>query len=135
MIVYDAARISRWVCEKAGGVPQPNDTGIAIEVDGVLVVGMRYDGYTESSIAMHSRVDDPHRVTREWLRQIFDYPFNQLKVKRVTGLVSSANERAQKTNEHLGWKRETVLADYFPDGDGIVYRMYKDECRWLKAKK
>lgn len=83
---------------------------------------------------MHSRVDYPRKVTREWLRQIFDYPFNQLEVKRVTGLVCSNNTKAQKTNEHLGWKRETVLADYFPDGDGIVYIMRKEDCRWLKGK-
>lgn len=134
MIVYDAPRISRWVCDKAGGTPTELDTGIAIECGGILVAGIRFDGYTGSSIAMHSRVDNPRKITREWLRQIFDYPFNQLNVKRVTGLVCSDNIKAQKTNEHLGWKRETVLADYFPSGDGIVYIMRKEDCRWLKGK-
>lgn len=134
MIVYDGQVIGPWVVEKAGGCYIPHNTGIAIEDESGLVAGIMYDGYTGASISMHSRVDNAKKVTREWLRQIFDYPFNQLKVKRVTGLVSSANERAIKTNEHLGWKRETTLADYFPDGDGIVYIMRREDCRWLKEK-
>ena len=135
MIVYDPERIGQWVTEKAGGRYVEGNTGIAIESDGQLVAGIMYDGYTGSSIAMHSRVDDPKKINREWLRQIFDYPFNQLKVKRVTGLVCSSNTKAQQTNEHLGWKRETLLSDYFPDGDGIVYIMRKQDCRWLKDRK
>ena len=63
--------------------------------------------------------------------QLCNTKINQLKCKRVTGIVSTANVRAQRTNEKLGWKRETTLSDYFPDGDGIVYCMRRDECRWL----
>ena len=135
MIVYDNERIGRWVVEKAGGTWHPENTGIAIESEGVLVAGIMYDGYTGASIAMHSRVDDPRKVTRQWLFQIFDYPFHQLQVKRVTGLVSTENVKAQKVNEHLGWRREAVLSDYFPDGDAIVYIMREENCRWLKGRK
>lgn len=84
---------------------------------------------------MHSRCDDPKKVTKEFLFAIFDYPFNQLGCKRVTGLVPSDNLRAQEVNEKLGWKRETVLKDYFLDGDGIVYVMRKEDCRWLNYTK
>lgn len=135
MLVYDSERIGRWVVEKAGGTWHPENIGIAIESDGRLVAGIMYDGFTGASISMHSRVDDPRKVNREWLHQIFDYPFNQLKVKRVTGLVCTSNKTAQHTNEHLGWIRETVISDYFPDGDAIVYVMRKADCRWLKGKK
>lgn len=91
-----------------------------------------YDGYTGSSIAIHSRCDDPRHVSRKFYWSIFDYPFNVLKVKQLKGLVSTANLKAQKVNEHLGFKREALLKDYFPDGDAIVYSMPKEECRWLK---
>lgn len=128
-------RVGRWVTEKAGGYWVPGSTGIALEHEGELVAGIMYDSYTGASIAMHSRVDDPTRVNRAWLFAIFDYPFNQLGVKRATGLVSSANEKAQQVNEHLGWVRETTLSDYFPDGDGIVYVMRKDNCRWIRGKR
>lgn len=93
-----------------------------------------YDGYTGSSIAIHSRCDDPRHVSRKFYWAIFDYPFNVLKVKQLKGLVSTANLKAQKVNEHLGFKHEALLKDYFLDGDGIVYTMSKEDCRWLKLK-
>lgn len=132
--VFDAERIGKWVTEKAGGQYQPGNTGIALERDGELVVGIMYDGYTEASISMHSRCDDPKATTREFYRIIFDYPFNQLKVKRATVIVSTANERAQQIDERLGFVREAVLKDYFPDGDAIIYYMNKEQCRWIKRK-
>lgn len=127
--------VGRWVGEGAK-VPWTSECrAIGWLREGRLVCGILYDGYTGASIAMHSRVDEPQKVSREWLFAIFDYPFNQLAVKRVTGLVSTANLKAQETNEHLGWKRETVLKDYFKDGDGVVYVMRKGDCRWLRDPK
>lgn len=131
-LCFDAERIGPWVCEKAGGNFKAGDTAIGLEVDGELKAGILYDSYTGASIAMHSRCDDPKAPTLQFFWIIFDYPFNQLKVKRVTGLVSSGNEAAQSIDEKLGWKLETRLADYFPDGDGLVYIMRREDCRWLK---
>jgi hypothetical protein len=129
---FDAERVGRWVLEKAGGSFTTDMTAIGQECDGQLVAGIVYDGYTKASIAMHSRCDDPAKVSRRFYWMIFDYVFNQLNCKRATGIVPSWNTKAQKTNEHLGWKRETTLADYFPDGDAIIYIMRRDDCRWLK---
>lgn len=135
MIVYDGERIGRWVTEKAGGTWHAENTGIGIECDGVLVAAIMYDGFTGSSIAMHSRVDDRKKISREWLRQIFDYPFNQLHVRRVSAIVSAANQKAVLINQKLGWILETTLADYFPEADGIVFIMRRENCRWLKGQK
>lgn len=133
MIVVGEA-VGSWVAEEAGGAWTHLCQAIGWEVDGQMVCGILYDGFTGSSIAMHSRCDNPRKVSRKWLFAIFDYPFNQLAVKRVTGLVSTANLKAQETNERLGWKRETVLKDYFLDGDGIVYVMRAEDCRWLRLR-
>ncbi len=127
--------VGRWVAEKAHVHWTPICRAIGLMRGGKLVAGIMYDGFTGASIAMHSRCDNPRAVSREWLFAIFDYPFNQLGCKRVTGLVSTENKVAQATNEHLGWKRETVLKDYFLDGDGIVYVMRKEDCRWLKVRR
>lgn len=132
--VFDAERIGKWVTEKAGGSYQEGNTGIAIERAGELVVGIMYDGYTGTSIAMHSRCDDPKATSREFYRIIFDYPFNQLKVKRARAVVSTANERAKEIDERLGFIYEATLRDYFPDGDALVYSMTKEQCRWIKGK-
>lgn len=130
-IVFDGGCIGPWVREKAGGVYTPGDPGIAIERDGELVVGVTYDSHTGSSICIHSRCDDRRAPSRRFYWMIFEYPFNQLRVTCVRGLVCIANAEAIRVNEKLGFKREAVLADYFPEGDGIVFVMRKKDCRWL----
>jgi len=91
-----------------------------------------YDDYTKSSISIHSRCDNPAKVSREFYWAIFNYPFNILKVKVLRGMVSTSNLQAQRLNEHLGFEREAILKDYFPDNDGIIYAMRPETCRFLK---
>ena len=131
-IIVQGQEVGEWVCEKAGGQWNPLCQAIGQVSDGKFVIGVLYNGYTGSSISIHSRCDIPAKVSREFYWAIFNYPFNVLKVKRLTGLVSTANLKAQKLDEHLGFERETVIKDYFPDGDGIVYIMRSENCRFLK---
>lgn len=132
--VFDANVVGQWVCEKAGGQWKDGDTAIGVKDEHGLFVGVVYDGYTGASIAIHSRCDNPAKVPRKFYWMIFDYPFNQLKVKRITGIVSTANEKAQRVDEHLGFKREAILRDYFLDGDAIIYVMTREDCRFLRGK-
>jgi len=125
-------RVGRWVCDGFAGHWQPDNTAIGLEIDGALKVGVMYDNYTGASIAMHSRCIDPRATSREFYAHIFGYVFNQLKCKRATGIVCSNNARAIRVNEKLGWRREAVLADYFPDGDAIVFIMRREDCRFLR---
>ncbi len=136
MYVFDSERIGNWVCEKAGGIYQQNNICFGIEKNGELVVGVMYDGYTgeNGSISMHWRVDNPKLVTRFFYWMAFDYPFNTAKVKRVTGLVDANNTHAIRVDEKLGFKCEARLVDYFPKGDALVYRMFRNDCRFLGEK-
>lgn len=131
-MIVQGEPIGRWVCETAGGEWTDICQAIGqVDSEGNILVGVMYDGYTGASIAIHSRCDEPKKVSRDFYKAIFDYPFNKLKVKRLTGLVCITNKKAQKVNEHLGFKREAILADYFPEGDAIVYIMRPEECRFL----
>lgn len=123
--------IAQWVCAAAGCEYLPGMPAIGCIVDGVPVAGVVYTDYTGTSIGIHSRCDDPRRVSREFYWAIFDYPFNQLGAKRVRGLVSTANLAAQRVDEHLGFVEEARLPEYFPDADAILYVMKKEDCRWL----
>lgn len=131
-LVYNADKIGPWVCERAGGRYRDGVTAVGlVDSDNVLKVGVYYDEYTGSSICMHSRCDDPRAPNREFYRAIFAYPFDQLKVKRITVMVSSTNKRAIRVDEKLGFRLEATIKDYFSDGDCLVYAMYRDDCRWL----
>lgn len=130
----DSELVGKWVTEKAGGKYTQGATGIGIIKDGKLAVGIMYDGFTGrgGSIIMSSRCDNPKATSKWFYWAIFDYPFNQLGVKRCNVLVHENNEKALKLNKKLGFVGDTVIKDYFPDGDAVLLAMYKKDCRWLK---
>jgi hypothetical protein len=138
MFVFDSERVGNWVTDKAGGNYTHLCTAIGYEKDGELIAGVMYDGYTGDKvlkggqIAMHSRIDK--MPPREFYWVVFDYPFNQLQVKNVRGIVRTNNSKAIKLNNHLGFKREAMLRDYFHDSDAIVFCMGRDDCRFLGSK-
>lgn len=136
MYVFDSKRIGEWVTDKAGGKYQEGNIAFGIEKDGELVVGVMYDGYTgeNGSISMHWRVESPIHVTRYFYWMAFDYPFNTAKVKRINGLVDSNNPHAIRVDEKLGFICEARLVDYFPKGDALVFRMFRDDCKFLGEK-
>lgn len=131
--VFDAQRIGPWVHDKAGGMFSIG-TAIGVEDENGLFAGVTYDGYTGANVSMSSRCDNPAKMPRKFYSLIFDYPFNQLKVKRISVIVDTNNVKAQKVNEHLGFQREHIMRDYFPDGDAILYVMRRDDCRFLEGK-
>jgi hypothetical protein len=131
----DSELVGKWVTEKSGGRYTQGATGIGIIKDGKLAVGVMYDGFTgrNGSILMSSRCDDPKATSKWFYWAIFDYPFNQLGVKRCNVLVHENNERALKLNKKLGFVGDTVIKDYFPNGDAVLLAMYRSDCRWLKG--
>ena len=104
--------------------------------DGVeLIAGVVFNDYNGVNMNMHVASDDSKRwMTRELLWLVFDYAFNQAKVERITGLVGEKNWQARKFDEHIGFTQETTLARAHPDGRLIVYRMFREDCRWLKIR-
>jgi len=71
-------------------------------------------------------------MTKEYLRYCFHYPFNEMKVQRLSGYVNASNANAIRLNEHLGYQREALLKGAAPDGgDVIIYVMRKQDCRFI----
>jgi RimJ/RimL family protein N-acetyltransferase len=136
MYVFDSPRIGKWICEKAGGEYAQGNQCFGIEKDSVLVAGVNFYGYTgeNGTIYMGWRVDNPKAMTRFFYGMVFDYVFNVCKVRRVTGIIEATNTHAIRVDEKLGFKCEARLESYFPKGDALVFRMFKDECRFLGEK-
>lgn len=134
IILNEPHRVCRWVSEQM----QANflhAVGIGLEKDGVIIAGVVYDQWNGPNICAHiAAVPGSHWMTREYLWMIFAYPFNQLGVRRITGLVSESNMAARKFDESLGFKLETRLVGAAVGGDMLVYRMFRDECRFLNQR-
>lgn len=134
MIVFDEKRIGPWVCQRTGGQFDGLGTAIGLEKDGELIAGVLYDGYNGNSVCMHVAAVGKRWMTKEYLRVCFDYPFKQLKVKKILGVVDSMNIDARRFDEHLGFELEAVIAGAGQKGDMLIYSMTPERCRFLSMK-
>ncbi len=111
-------------------------TGIGVEREGKIIAGVVYNEWNGVNCNMHvAAVPRSNWLTRNGLWYWFDYPFNQLKVNRVTALIDVANEDAIRLNEGVGFIYETRISKAAPGGDMLVYRMFREDCKWLNLKR
>jgi RimJ/RimL family protein N-acetyltransferase len=115
---------SRWV---------PNSgTGIGlVDAQGQLVAGVTYTNFNGSNVCLDVVAERRGWCAPEFLYCWFSYPFEQLGCQRITAQVASNNPRSLKFVERLGFQYEARLDRAVSGGDIFIYRMFKDNCRWL----
>ena len=104
----------------------------------ILMGGVLFTDNWGGSVQMHVAGFCPRWASKSLLYLAFDYPFRQLGVKKVFGLVPEYNVAARNLNLHLGFKIEYLTYDVFNFADGVngmyLMSMTCDECRWLNMK-
>lgn len=124
------------IARRAGSSYNPAvDINFARVRDGVLLGGAVFTGYTGESIFVHTASWTPHWINRDLLFMSFDYPFNQLRVKRMFGLVPADNTHAQDINLHFGFKVVARIEGVYRNGIAcVVMCMEHADCRFLNIK-
>jgi RimJ/RimL family protein N-acetyltransferase len=90
-----------------------------------------YCGFYGKSCCIHVGSKGNHWATKSFLRAVFDYPFNKLKLKVIIGTVAGNNEKALKLDRHLGFKDVATIPDAHDEGDLVMLEMRPSFCRWL----
>lgn len=134
MIVCDRQEVlGRWLCERTGGAYLAGEsTYIGLETDGKIVAVAGYDDYNGASVRAHLAIDG--KLTPEFIWYGFYYPFEELKVNKIIGLVASTNHKALRLDKHFGYIEEAIIKDAVPYGDLHILTMTKDQCRYLTRK-
>jgi RimJ/RimL family protein N-acetyltransferase len=128
VVSYIAGRI-RTTPEALVG-QMPFEVLAAVGSDGRLIGGVVYVSFRRTDIETQW-AGEPGWLTRANLRGFFDYPFHQLGVRRVTGIIHRKNKTARKIAEKIGFKLEGVCRRAFENGDAMIYGIIKEECRWI----
>lgn len=130
--------VVEWVARKTDEFGDFGTTaGIGLEQDSQLIAGVAYCQFNGPNVVCHIASDGTRRwANREFLWTIFDYPFNQAKVKRITVCIGQGNAASIRFVEHLGFQFETFLGDdSHPSGKTLIYFMRKPHAeRWLRLK-
>jgi hypothetical protein len=132
MIVLDRQdELGEWLASRTGGIYiTGSGRYIGLEKNGVITSVAGFEDYNGASIRGHLAVDD-NRMDKKWMKFCFEYVFCQLKVKKLIGLVSSANTKALRLDKHFGYIEEGIIKDAAPDGDLHILTMTKEQCRIL----
>lgn len=135
MISTDAALIGPWVSERTGGTWTAGRGSAIGKVapDGTIYAGALYEDWNGANIVCHI-AGEGNWATRGFLSVIFDYPFNRLCVRRITVPVASTNVKSINLVTRMGFTLECTLAQATPDGDLHLFRMFRDDCKYLKGK-
>lgn len=133
LIYGDEGRLLPWAAGRVGLIKFRRDAyTIGLERDGGLVAVVVYDNFSDTDVNMHIASDGSRSwMNKELLVSAFAYPFIQLRLNRVTGMVPARNSAALAFDEHLGFVRE----GYHPKaahGDDIVsLGMLRENCRFI----
>ena len=133
LLGHDHERIGEWVRARVPRVERWLEGFRTLAaVDGDRILGaVVFDGFTPFDCNMHIAIDDRRCVTRHILRLVFHYPFAQLRLARVTGLVPAGNAAALDFDLRLGFVEEGRKVNAFGDEDEIILGMTREACRWL----
>lgn len=108
--------------------------GIGFARNGEIVMGVIFNNYNTASIHMHIALKEGERFSPTFIAAIMDYPFRQLGLKRITGLIAEDNVASRRFAEKLGAKFEGVLQDALPSGNLVMYGLLKEQGQyWLTA--
>jgi len=76
--------------------------------EGEIIGAVVYDAFTPYDCCIHVRLDKAGCKVPDVLKQVFGYPFEQLGLTRITGLVSKSNEKGIALCTWLGFTFEGV---------------------------
>ena len=105
-----------------------------------LVGGCLFTDWNIASVNIHTALfGNKLLLGRQLLWLTFQYPFNQLRCKKLIALVPEWNVAARNLDLKLGFKIEYKMDDVYGNPDpmpnGIyIMTMMRDQCKWLKMK-
>jgi RimJ/RimL family protein N-acetyltransferase len=129
----------QWVAGEIGKLWHGPSAGRAIgwiSDEGVLVAGVSFTNFDGVNVWLDCAAQPKTRwLNRRGLWAIFHYVFEQLGCVRCSVAIPENNEKSRKLVEGAGFKLEARLERAAPEGtDMLVYRMFREECKWLGRK-
>lgn len=96
--------------------------------DGTIAAAVAYNNWTDSMCFMHVAFENPHCLTRSFLRAAFAYPFQDVGLDAVYVVTQKQLKELNQFTDKLGFKKiaETV--------DAFIREMRQEDCRWLKLQ-
>lgn len=97
-----------------------------------VAVAVGYNGFVGKTCCMHVVIQKPEALTPRIVREAFEFPFVVCGCVAVLGMVDSLNDAALDFDRRLGFKEIDRIEGAGLDGDLVILRMLRSDCRWLR---
>lgn len=134
LLLHADDEVGQWVASRVpNGFDWVDGTGTAIgfTYEDRIIAGVVYFRYNGASIEVGFASENPRWMSKANLWRMFHYPFEYLNLRRLTAIVDETNLASRKLIEALGFQFEATLKDAAKDGNQLVFRMLKEDCKWL----
>ncbi len=133
LIYGEEKRLLPWAEARIGAGHFRRDAyTIGLERDEELAAVVVFDNFSAVDCHMHIASDGSGAwMNKSLLLAAFSYPFVQLRLNRVTGVVPAKNSAALSFDENLGFVREGYCPKALPDDDIIILGMLRETCRFI----
>ncbi|MGE4259209.1 MAG: hypothetical protein AB7F19_07695 [Candidatus Babeliales bacterium] len=128
--------VIRWLqsnMEEMQGWNCHNSYAVSIN-DGVRTkASILYTDVTSENCQMHITSVDPTWCNRRVLHDLFWYPFDFLKLNRITIITKKKNNKLSNFVKRIGFKNEGELEEFYKDDDALIWGILKRNCKWIKG--
>lgn len=128
--------VAEWVVDRLPELLSVPDKMAALGVldrSGSLIGGVIYHDQRGSDITVSIAASSPKWALPDTMAMLFQYPFGQLGLRRITCLVAESNRRSARFCEGLGFVPEGRLREGAPDGsDMLIFGLLARDCKYLR---
>lgn len=125
--------VGRWVSARIGGMYHAEaSASIGLERAGAIVAGVVY--YNWNGVSAMAGIAAEDRLSRDFVREIFRYPFVVGKLAQIVVAISADNEKSRRFAAKMGFAEQARLPDATPGGDMIFMVLRRENCRFLGGR-
>lgn len=129
------ALVAQWVASRIPLMEvSPKAVALGVVQDETLIAGVVYEQYNgvHMQVAIAAEPGTPW-ASRQTLRHLFGYPFNQMNCTAISVLVAATNLQSLNLATKLGFELEAMIKYAAQDTSPlIVLKMYRETCRWIE---
>lgn len=102
-----------------------------LSIDGSILGVVVYSCFTNHSCELSAASSSCYFWSRSFAKAVYSYAFDKLKYTRLTAIIRVNNERSQRFATDHGFILEGRLKNWYPDSDGFIYGMLREDCKWV----
>lgn len=107
----------------------------SLDNDGNILGGVLFSQFTRNNCEVTCASTSARFLNRNFMDVFFHYAFITAGKARINAIVDVDNEKSKTLCRKIGFVEEGVLKRWYGDKDAVIFRMTREECRWIKEYK